>query len=306
MCADIPSCMKNAQGVIYNGQLHVGGGYTNSPKADTIIYAYNSEADMWKLLPSSPLKWFAMAVLNEQLVLVGGKEVGVKKAEYTNKLASWEKEKQMWSFSLPPMQAARISPIAFSHNHFLVVAGGKRGLLDFSVEILDSLAMQWYHASPLPLRCLPHTSALCNNSWCLLRESNGTMLQADVHTFTRDALPNNVREEQETGLDSQETMTSRRPVWKSIPKPGMTPLRIASIGKNLVAICQGTNSGKHLVVYTYFPEAGQWCHTGHLPQLCANASCVSTPQGHLYLVGGDACDSGYSNKVFRASLTVDT
>ena len=113
--------MKDACGVFYKKQLHIGGGCTGNPKADSMIYAYSPDVDMWKVLPPCPLKWFAMAAWNKQLVLIGGKEVGgesqTQQSAMTTKLAVWQSGE--WEFSLPPMQVARVSPTAVSHGRHL-------------------------------------------------------------------------------------------------------------------------------------------------------------------------------------------
>ena len=120
--------MKNAQAVIYNGELHVGGGYTRKPKSDAMVYAYDENFDLWHELPAGCLlKWFGMAVFRGQLVAVGGKETAGGRGSTSNKLATWDGGKAEWTFSLPPMTTARASPVAFSHGPYLVHVDGSPG-----------------------------------------------------------------------------------------------------------------------------------------------------------------------------------
>lgn len=305
MSADIPSSMKNAQGVYYNSQLYVGGGYTGSTKADSIVFVYAPGVDMWKLLPNSPLKWFGMAILQGQLLLIGGKETASTKSDYTNKLVVWNSEDHSWSNSFPPMQIARASPVAFGHRHWLVVSGGKRGSLDYSIEVLDSSTKQWYLVPQLPVKCFTHTSAICASTWYLLRESDGTVFKANVRKLLDYSLQHshqlhNGDAESSQDEDYENTAESN---WTQLSKPPVKPIRLSILHGCVVVLSHSTNGEGHIAVHAYFPETRSWSHVGNLPGICANASCIpTTANGPLFVVGGDSADMHYSNKIFKATL----
>ena len=298
MGADIPSSMKNAQGVYYNSQLYVGGGFTGRTKADPIVFVYAPGVDMWKLLPSSSLKWFGMAILQGQLLLVGGKETKSTKSEFTNKVIAWNSDDQQWTSPFPPMQMARASPVAFGHKQWLVVSGGKRGSLDYSVEILNSDTKQWSLLSPLPVKCFPHTSAICVNTWYLLRESDGTVFKTDVRKLINGSTTRQCNGSTES---SQEDSTET--TWTQLSKPPVKPIRISILHGCVVVLSHSVNGDGHVAVHAYFPETRSWSHVGNLPGTCANASCIpTTANGPLFVVGGDSPDLHYSNKIFKATL----
>ena len=298
MGADIPSSMKNAQGVYYNSQLYVGGGFTGRTKADPIVFVYAPGVDMWKLLPSSSLKWFGMAILQGQLLLVGGKETNSTKSEFTNKVIAWNSDDQLWTSPFPPMQMARASPVAFGHKLWLVVSGGKRGSLDYSIEILNSDTKQWSLLSPLPVKCFPHTSAICVNTWYLLRESDGTVFKTDVRKLINGSITRqcngSTEGSQEDGIETS---------WTQLSKPPVKPIRISILHGCVVVLSHSVNGDGHVAMHAYFPETRSWSHVGNLPGTCANASCIpTTANGPLFIVGGDSPDLHYSNKIFKATL----
>lgn len=304
MGADIPSSMKNSQGVYHNSKLYVGGGFTGSTKADAIVFVYAPSVDMWKLLPNSPLKWFGMAILQSKLTLVGGKEMISTKSEYTNKLVAWNSEDQLWTSPFPPMQIARASPVVFGHRQWLVVAGGKRGSLDYSVEILDLDTKQWHIVSPLPIKCFTHASVVCVNTWYLLRESDGTVFKTDVRKLLKHSLQHaHQLHNGDTENGQNNDLESNDSNWTKLAKPPVKPIRISVLHGCVVVLSYSVNGEGHIAVHAYFPETRSWSHVGNLPGICANASCVvTTANGPLFIVGGDSTDMHYSNKIFKATL----
>ena len=166
-CAHLPVEIKNAQAVYYRGELCIGGGYTGHSKTDTVIYACNSSFTQWRPLGENcPLKWFSLAVFDGQLLAIGGKVSGSRK-EDSNKIVSWEEEMKEWLLSFPPMLTTRASPVTFSWRSYLVVAGGRKGVLDYNVEVFSAEERQWSFAGPLPLPCSIQTSLVLDDKWYL-------------------------------------------------------------------------------------------------------------------------------------------
>lgn len=327
MCEDAPTCVKNVKGVFYDGKLHIGGGFTGSSKADTIVYSFNPELEMWKLFPPSPLKWFAMAVFMNQLVLTGGRETSSALSGYTNKLATWNKDSMSWSFSLPPMLTRRSSPTAVTYEHCLAVAGGNIGLLDYSIEILDSNTLQWQHAAHLPVKCCASLCTVWDSFWYFYNEDDGLVLRADlchvmksslgckeksthVHEqYSRESVQANDSEQilpvvQSNDSDSDIVVGETPSLFQVYCKLPFIPVQITTLQGYLVALTNQRQFSGHLAVFAYFPETNSWTHIGNLPGMCVSASCIVSPSGDLFLVGGDSLCSHslYSKKLFRASL----
>lgn len=310
-CSDIPTGMSSAYGVFYHNQLHLGG-HTSNAKADSILYAYSPDIDIWKVLPSCPLKWFAMAVWRDQLILLGGKEANSKKSAMTNKVVVWEDGK--WEPSLPPMLIARVSPIVVVHGTYLAVAGGRRGYLGGSVEVLESSTLQWSAVSPLPMNCFLHTATVCDDHLYLLDLKTGRILQANISAF--------VRQEEETTLITDSSLldesselesvysemneTEVGSIWRPLPRSPVTPLRLTTVGGYIVVFSHGNSGEGNLTVHGYFPETNSWYLMGKLPAVTSSTACVTCPEKQLYLAGGDCINSQYSQKLYQATLKTST
>ncbi len=289
--------MKNASAVIFKDEVCVGGGYTGDPATDCVIYTYNSPFDLWgSMRVFAPCKWFGMVVFNQKLVLVGGKQAlgGGSSAECWNKLTVWDGDTNEWSHSLPPMHAARVAPTTFTHGSFLVVAGGRKGRLDYNVEVLNGDTMQWAQTSSLPLKCSPQTSLTHQGYWYLVSvELSCCLLYSRVEDILKPALAKR---------ESGESLPSPSPNWSTLPLPPSPPLRMATVGNFLLAISQTTNNGKNLAIHAYSPDSQSWSHIGKVPAICTTASTIVTPEGELMFLGGDAGNYGYSNKVHKVAI----
>ena len=108
--------------VVFKEMVYIGGGNA-SPDRERTVMVYDPKQDSYDTLPPYTFKWFSMAVVNNQLVLVGGKDVQTDKV--TNKLGVWNEESKRWTHPLPPMTTACNSPSVVTHNNrWLLVMGG--------------------------------------------------------------------------------------------------------------------------------------------------------------------------------------
>lgn len=308
-CADIPIGMKGAQGVFFNNELHIGGGHTGNSVTDSTVFKYNPTLDIWDSLPQSPLKWFGMTVFNQQLVIVGGREVGNQKQQNTNKIASWDEDNQTWNFSVPPMTFARVSPVVFSYNGYLVAAGGEKGSLDFNAEVLDSHTKRWIIATSLPVNCFPHTSAVNVKSWFLLSEYDQCILNTNISAFIQKALEQGgildesnekdtspisvTNTEVQPSIDLNETL-----LWENLLKPPGKPICITTIGDHVLAIISRSDFTTRL----YFGKEGKavasWKYVDEIPGSCYSFSVVADDKNKVFLFGGYATVTQYSKKLY--------
>ena len=284
--------MKNAQAVFLNGEIHVGGGYTGIANTDPVVFTYDPNFDLWGSLPASPMKWFGLAVFGEQLVVVGGKEVESREFS-TNKLAVWDKDTSSWTFPFPSMLAARTSPTVFSYKSYLLAAGGKRGVLDYNIEILDGATMQWFQGPPLPLPSFLFTSLVHNDKLYLLGERERAILSVDIETLIKHA-----KEYVDQPSLGEEW------IWQRIPNLPSKAFRITSVGDRIITFVHSSTSAHQIDVFVYSPTASQaWAKiTLQLSTFCSNSTSIVTPRGRLYLIGGDSADFQYSNKIYRVSV----
>ena len=135
------------------------------------MIVYDPQHDSCYTLPPYTCQYFSMAVVKNQLVLVGGDDIRTGKRKRTNQLGVWNGQ---WTHPLPPMPTGRSSAsVAVHNNRWLVVIGGYGGNDDgrtlSCVEILDtSESRQWYCATPLPRLCHRLLSVTIGNMCYLL------------------------------------------------------------------------------------------------------------------------------------------
>ena len=124
--------------VMIKEKVYIGGGVTDLGRDGLTVMVYEPEQDSWDSLPPYTYRYFAMAVVDDQLVLVGGHEVEIRQNK-TNKLGVWNEQSKRWTHPLPPMTTACSSPSVATHNNrWLVVMGGIGIRSNLSrVEILD-------------------------------------------------------------------------------------------------------------------------------------------------------------------------
>ena len=106
-------------------KVYIGGGTAPSGDEQTVI-VYDPEQDIYSMLLPYENGYFSMAVVNSQLVLVGGMDVRTERR--TNELGVWNEQSRIWMNPLPPMTIACNSPSVATHsNRWLVVMGGYDG-----------------------------------------------------------------------------------------------------------------------------------------------------------------------------------
>ena len=131
------------QSVVVQGRVYVGGGYAPGRMGtdnDHTVMEYDIDSGIWAKLPRYRALGFAMTVVHNELLLVGGREGGHR----SKVLGVWETKK--WTHPYPDMPTARSHCSAVVYNHYLVVAGGWSESWDVlsSVEVLDIDNKQWH------------------------------------------------------------------------------------------------------------------------------------------------------------------
>ena len=79
---------------VFKEKVYIGGGVASSDGVQTVM-VYDPKRDSYDTLPPYTYKWFSMAVVNNQLVLVGGRDVQTGKV--TNKLGVWNEQSKRWT-----------------------------------------------------------------------------------------------------------------------------------------------------------------------------------------------------------------
>ena len=278
----MPFGMKGCvQSVVVQGRVYVGGGFAGSGSDDNYtVMEYDISSGKWAKLPPYRACYFAMTVINNQLVLVGG---GEHTGNHSKVLGVWRAESKEWTHPYPDMPTARAQGSAAVYNEWLVVTGGVGygvGRLS-SVEVMNTDSKQWYAAPPTPTPWSFMETAIvgdtCYFMGGLTGGSYGTAAN-DVYSVSLPALISQLR-----SLDS----SKQHQIWKEIP--GLrticsTPL---SIRGSLLAVGGRDRDDKVVsAIHLYQPDTGEWTKVGDLLTPRYDCTCAMITDTEVLVAGG--------------------
>ena len=257
--------------VVFKEKVYIGGGYASSEREGQTVIVYDPKQDSYDTLPPYTCKYFSMAVVNNQLVLVAGDKLGV-----------WNEQSEKWTHPLPPMTTACYSPSVATHNNRWLVVMGGLGYDDYlsRVEILDTDSAQWYQAASLPQPLSHSLPAIIGNMCYLLGGyTEGGASSEKVFSVCLDDLISQAV--------SQPAGTSAPPIpspWQSLPD---TPLdRSTALAFNGALLAVGGSVMSSTAIYHYQPSSRSWVKAGELPSGRKHCACTVLPSGDLYVAGG--------------------
>ena len=144
--APAPVATAGHTAVLFNGAIYVGGGACDDNDDTHRINIYHPDTHKWDDAIDTPHAFFAMTVLVDKLIIVGGIVSSLSKE--TNKLLTLQSGK--WK-DYSQMPTARFSASAVSHQSIMIVMGGRHLNQTISTtELLDSTTGQWFACDDLP------------------------------------------------------------------------------------------------------------------------------------------------------------
>ena len=272
----------NPQVVVLNGKAHIGGGGARTDRERRTVIVYDPQKDSYDTLPPYTYTYFSIAVLNNQLVVVGGIDVQTNKR--TNQLGVWNEQSKSWTRPLPPMTTACRSPSVATHNNrWLVVMGGVGDGTDLSrVEILDTTGSgQWYQAAPLPQPCYGISTATIGNMCYLLDGFSIGYASNIVFSVQLDELISQAVS-RPAGASAPPTLSP----WMRLPNTPLTNSTVLAINGALLAV-GGRGS---TTIYHYQPNIRSWIKAGELPAARLCCCCTVLPSGEMLVAGGRGAD----------------
>jgi hypothetical protein len=294
--ADIPFWMTDYPlAVVINGCVYMGGRIasiatrSSSTKSNQTVMVYNSKTDIWSTLPPSGCILFAMAAINNQLVLIGGYNVAPLEG-ITGQLRVWDgawRENSMFA----PMPTARCSPSVITYVKWLVAVGGRledvyEKLSD--VEVLDSTLNQWYCCAPLPQPCssISLTAAVGSMCYALGGFTTDHKGSTKAYSVCLDDLISQAVSSQPAGATAPPTPSP----WHSLPDTPLSYSTAVCLDGALFAI-----GGAHSLrpaessetMYLYRPSTGVWVQLHDaLPYERERCTCVVLTDRKILIAGG--------------------
>ena len=273
----MPNEMRGAvQAVVIGSDVYVGGGYGQN---EMTVMVYSLQTGTWRTLPRYESRYFGMAVVNNQLVLVGGRSTSTH--HVTNVLGLWDERSQTWTHPFPVMPTARQSLSVIYYQKWLVTAGGndETGSYSNKVELLDTLSGQWYEGSPLPKECSQMSSAISGNMWYVSRGFT-SLAESNKHVFSvcLDELISQAVS-QSAGTTSPPTTSP----WQTLIELPVALSTVLIIRGSLLTVGGEDSSAIHL----YQPSRGSWVKVGDLPTQRWQCACIVLPSGEIFVAGGN-------------------
>ena len=276
--------------------MYVGGGTADKDEDEYTVMMYE-QGPGWRTLPRYQYRRFAMAVLQDQLIVVGGIQLFTN--EVTNQIAVWDS--RQWTHPYPPMPTPRRSPAVVTYIKWLVVAGGSDsggGSSLSTVEIMDTTNKQWFTTTSLPVGCCDMTSAIVGEECYFMggndqhNQENKQVFHVSISAITSQA-------------PSQSAITPVQ--WHTLPDTPFAWSAALSLRGSLLAVGGRAVGGQAVgrravggravgernsfwntssVIHLYQPESGRWVKVGDLPTARDSCSCTLLPSGEILVAGG--------------------
>ena len=149
------------------------------------IYAYKSTDETWDQLPECETEYCSLAVVNNLLTTIGGRDSGDK---VTNQLFSLtgEGRSKTWREVFQSMPTKRSLSVAMCTGQALIVAGGlDQGLKKLrTVEVMDIDTKEWSSAADLPEPLSYASITICHNRIYIIGGWNDSGPFKSVYTCT--------------------------------------------------------------------------------------------------------------------------
>ena len=254
------------------GMVYVGGGSILS-RSEYKVMVYDIHLGKWATLPPYKTRFFGMTVIDNQLVLVGGMEVG---GAYSKVLGAWRAASKEWVHPYPNMPTARSSCSAVTYKEWLVVAGGisEKGKYLASVEVMNTSNKQWSTAPPLPVRWTDMKAAIVGDM-CYFMGGFISGRTKKVFSVSLQAL-----------LNPKSSSERDRQIWKEISELDVTSSTPLSISGSLFALGGEKDDKSTTTIQLYQPETGKWLKVGDLPHPRWQCNSVMINDREVMVVGG--------------------
>lgn len=264
------------QSVVVQGRLFVGGGDAGrgTPTNNYVVLEYDACLGEWTTLPQYRTCDFAMAVINNQLVLVGGCENGCE----SKMLGVWELDAKLWMHPYPELPTARSRCSAVVHKEWIIVAGGwSEGHPLPCVDVMNSDTKQWHKGPQTPIPWYNAKAVLVGNTGYFLggHDSSGSTMKTafgiNIQTLTFD-------------INSKVFNETR---WKELPGLELARSTPLSVSGSLLAVGGLTKDHKAVTaIHLFQPDAAKWVKVGDLPSPRYYCTCAMVTEWDMLVAGG--------------------
>ena len=282
--APLPVGRSAHAAVLLGRDVFVGGGLEGSSSNDYQdsyrLDVYNLTTNQWSSSPiTTSYSWFAMTVLDDKLVTVGG---GTKNAEVVKKVlvlnaGQWKDYSEM--------PTARCSATAVGYHSMLIVVGGKTKVEDkwttvSTTELLDTTNGCWYTCNNLPSPHQQMKAAIMNDKLYLL-----------------GGVDKDFEQSPQVFVASLDTLSTHQLNWQSAPNtPWCCSAPVVLYNKFLLSV-GGRQQSRTSEVNVFNPSTRQWKHLTNIPAARSGPAVVGVVDS-IIVIGGTTDNIEFSNTVW--------
>ena len=277
--------------MLLQGNIYVGGGSEESHNVKCKndhqdchrLNVYNLTTNQWSYPITTPYSWFALTVLENKLIIVGGVkkkcELEIVKKILVLNGGHWEEYNEL--------PTAKYYATAVGYQSKLIVIGGATDFeaidLLTTVEILDSTNGSWHICNNLPSPHCQMKAVIVDNKLYLLGGFDDIDSSSQVITASLDSI------------------STYKLNWQSLPN---TPWHYSSAAvlhnKFLIAIGgrkSSDNTSQTREVHVLNPSTGLWESIAKLPGERSLPAVVGT-DNKIIVIGGTNANRKYSKSVW--------
>ena len=292
---DMPTVGAESFGAtIHNSKVYISAIYKEeSGKVVHPVLVYSTDEHKWRALPEQQ-HGSAIAVVNDHITLIGGRDVSTGKV--TNTLSTWYEEEGQWKQVLPPMPTGRFCPAVISYDKFLLVTGGVAAdnftLLN-TTDVLDLTTMKWTapQGLSLPIPLWRHHVTLCGENLYLVGAGVTVCPVQSSEHFTSQAWRVKWSDVKQTAAPQHSL--PQKGVWTRIADPPTLLPTAVSCGGTLYTVGGATRDWKLIsTVYTYITARNQWVSVGDMRVGRAWHCAVPLSSTSMFVAGGQVLNEG--------------
>ena len=268
--------------MVIGRRVYIGGGDAEGGDHYKVL-EYTTEGGQWREI-TTPVKYFGMAVVNNQLIITGGWD---EDDEVTNEVWVLDSASGTWTQPFPAMPTAKDRPSAVGYKRWVLVVGGYH---ERRVEVLDTAAKQWYTATPLPSDAWRPSLTVTEDTLYAVWEWSS--VSVSIPMLISDAMSQS---------PASDTSNGPKPTkWQPLPDTPTKWPTITTLNGSLIAMGDYPASS---TITTYLPQTEQWLKVAELPTPRWGCTCALLPETReLMVIGGWDKDMLYIKSIDLCTL----
>ena len=265
----MPSGVSSAHAVEVGGKVYIGGGVVEG-EVEGEVLEYTIQGGQWREI-ETPVRVFGMAVVNNQLVIIGGWE------DTTDQVWVLESDSNTWTQPFPAMPTARCWVSVVGYKRWVLAVGGdvsdeEIGYEGRCVEVLDTVSKKWYTAAPLPSDAQQPSLAVIQDTLYVVWGKSAVSIS--IPMLISDAMSQSTASNEPGSTE-----------WQPLPDTPTYHPAITSFHGSLLTV--GAWDSPSSTIAMYLPQTEQWLTVAQLPSPRNGCTCVVLPAtGEMMVVGG--------------------